>query len=157
MPFKRVLVPFDESDHAQGALHVALDLVGDDPEALVSVVEVVSPTALPDPLPPAEAADGAWNAAFLDEYDRLMGARLERMRADLADTVARALDDARCATSAEVVIAGTPVEGIVEYVERHGIDLVVMGRRGLGPLRGMLGSVSFGVLRSVSVPVLTVK
>ena len=32
-----------------------------------------------------------------------------------------------------------------------------LGRRGLGALRGMLGSVSFGVLRSVDVPVLTVK
>ena len=37
------------------------------------------------------------------------------------------------------------------------IDLVVMGRRGLGALRGMLGSVDFGVLRSVEVPILTVK
>ena len=35
--------------------------------------------------------------------------------------------------------------------------LVVMGRRGLGALRGRIGSVSFGVLRSVDVPVLTVK
>ena len=32
-----------------------------------------------------------------------------------------------------------------------------MGRRGLGAIRGMLGSVSFGVLRATDVPVLTVK
>lgn len=31
------------------------------------------------------------------------------------------------------------------------------GRHALGALRGMLGSVSYGVLRSVEVPVLTVK
>lgn len=57
----------------------------------------------------------------------------------------------------DAIISASPVEGIAEYVERQGIDLVVMGRRGLGALRGMLGSVSFGVLRSVEVPVLTVK
>ena len=31
------------------------------------------------------------------------------------------------------------------------------GRRGLGALRGMLGSVSYGVLHSAEMPVLTVK
>ena len=55
------------------------------------------------------------------------------------------------------MIATSPVEGIADYVRSHDIDLVVMGRRGLGALRGMIGSVSFGVLRSVDVPVLTVK
>ena len=157
MPFTHILVPFDDSDHALGALHVALDLAGNNPNARVDVVTVVSPASLPDPLPPTGETGGTWSEAFLDEYDRLMGTRLERLRADLAQTVAEALDDATCATSTQVVVADSPVEGIVEYVERHGVDLVVMGRRGLGPLRGMLGSVSFGVLRSVSVPVLTVK
>lgn len=43
------------------------------------------------------------------------------------------------------------------YAEEHDCDLIVMGRRGLGAIRGMLGSVSFGVLRATDVPVLTVK
>lgn len=37
MLFKNVLVPYDESEHAAAALHLAIDLVGDDPEATIRV------------------------------------------------------------------------------------------------------------------------
>ena len=50
MFFKKVLVPYDESEHAKSALHIALGMVGDDPEASVTVVAVVSVGALPTPL-----------------------------------------------------------------------------------------------------------
>ena len=36
-------------------------------------------------------------------------------------------------------------------------DCIVMGRRGLGAIRGAIGSVSYSVLRSVDLPVLIVK
>ena len=56
------------------------------------------------------------------------------------------------------VVAGTaPAEALARYADKNGCDLIVMGRRGLGAIRGMLGSVSFGLLRSTDVPVLTVK
>ena len=77
--------------------------------------------------------------------------------ADAEDVIEQSRDDAQCKIVADAVISNSPVEGIAEYVKSHDIDLVVMGRRGLGALRGMIGSVSFGVLRSVDVPVLTVK
>ena len=50
-----------------------------------------------------------------------------------------------------------PGEQIVAYAEDHGCDLIVMGSRGLGALRGILGSVSSHVLRQAKVPVLIVK
>ena len=68
-----------------------------------------------------------------------------------------ALDGAKCKVVTNAIVASSAVEGIADYVENHDIDLVVMGRRGLGRLSGMIGSVSFGVLRSVNVPVMTVK
>ncbi|MFQ9742421.1 MAG: universal stress protein [Slackia sp.] len=46
---------------------------------------------------------------------------------------------------------------MVYYAKKHDADLIVMGRRGLGGLRGMLGSVSYGVLHGADIPVLTVK
>jgi nucleotide-binding universal stress UspA family protein len=56
------------------------------------------------------------------------------------------------------VLQGDPVETILDYVGDREVDLVVMatrGRRGLD--RFLLGSVTERVLRSVDVPVLTVR
>ena len=46
MFFKKVLVPYDESEHAKSALHIALGMVGDDPEASVSYYTVCKKSAL---------------------------------------------------------------------------------------------------------------
>ena len=56
------------------------------------------------------------------------------------------------------VLVGHPVDEIVGAAARPGVDLVVVGARGLGALeRLLLGSVSEGVLRHVDRPVLIVK
>ena len=57
----------------------------------------------------------------------------------------------------ELLDETVPGEQIVAYADEHACDLIVMGSRGLGVLRGMLGSVSYGVLRSADVPVLIAK
>ena len=55
------------------------------------------------------------------------------------------------------VDSGRPQDCIVDYAQKYGIDCVVMGRRGLGAIRGAIGCVSYSVLRSVDLPVLIVK
>lgn len=157
MLFKKVLVPYDESDHAVSALHVALGMVGDDPEAEVHVIEAVSIGALPGPLYGAGAPEDPFSVASQVDYDGMLGALLQRTRDDMAGVIEDARDGARCRVVTNAVVAPSAVEGIADYVETNDIDLVVMGRRGLGRLSGMIGSVSFGVLRSVNVPVMTVK
>ena len=88
-------------------------------------------------------------------------ATAERSDRELHDDVAGLLGKDMQGIHAKLVIetrlAGSPVEGITNYAMDHRCDLIVMGRRGLGALRGMLGSVSYGVLRSADIPVLTVK
>jgi nucleotide-binding universal stress UspA family protein len=58
----------------------------------------------------------------------------------------------------EAVVEGVPHEAILEYAERQGIDLIVMGTHGrTGLRRSLLGSVTERVVRSSEVPVLTVR
>lgn len=55
-------------------------------------------------------------------------------------------------------VEGYPATMILEEVEKEGIDLVVMGSHGYGPIAGsMLGSVSQRVLQRAECPVLIVK
>jgi nucleotide-binding universal stress UspA family protein len=56
------------------------------------------------------------------------------------------------------VLTGDPAERLLDYARDQAIDLIVLGRRGLGRMRGLLmGSVSLKVCSLADCPVLTVK
>jgi nucleotide-binding universal stress UspA family protein len=56
------------------------------------------------------------------------------------------------------LIEGSPAEHILDVAATHGVDLVVVGARGAGPIeRLFIGSVSTAVLRHATLPVLVVK
>ena len=55
------------------------------------------------------------------------------------------------------VVNGSPHDSITAYADEGGYDCIVMGHRGLGAVRGMLGSVCYSVLHKTNVPVLIVK
>jgi len=56
------------------------------------------------------------------------------------------------------VLTGDPAERLLDYTRDRAIDLVVLGRRGLGRIQGLLmGSVSSKVSDLAECPVLTVK
>src|SRR3954452_3354630 len=60
-------------------------------------------------------------------------------------------------TTYAVVAFGNPAEEIAAEAVRRGVDLVVVGSRGLGPVSGaLLGSVSTDVIRRSPVPVTVV-
>ena len=53
---------------------------------------------------------------------------------------------------------GSPAVVILDFLEEHDVDLVVMGSRGLGVMKGvLLGSVSQYVVEQAKCPVLVVK
>ena len=59
--------------------------------------------------------------------------------------------------TAEVVFGIYTIETILDAAKHYGCDLIVMGSRGLGAIRGAIGSVSYGVLRASNLPIMVVK
>jgi nucleotide-binding universal stress UspA family protein len=67
------------------------------------------------------------------------------------------LRDAGIAFESEVT-TGDPAHALLELIEEHGIDMVIMGSRGSGALLSALqGSVTQTLLHDAPVPVLVVK
>jgi nucleotide-binding universal stress UspA family protein len=67
----------------------------------------------------------------------------------LKDSADMILDNAREKFSAAGVtelvsetVIGDPASSILEYAERNQADLIVLGQRGLGPNKGLLGGVA---------------
>ena len=55
-------------------------------------------------------------------------------------------------------MSGDAAERLLEYARVQAIDLIVLGRRGVGQIRGLLmGSVSLKVNSLAECPVLTVR
>ena len=56
------------------------------------------------------------------------------------------------------VLAGRPADSIVDYAEKHGVDLIIIATHGRsGVSRWVLGSVADRVLRTACVPVMMVR
>ena len=57
-----------------------------------------------------------------------------------------------------MVLVGTPVAEILTYAEQTQPDLIVMGSRGVGPIRELvLGGICHKVLQLAKQPILVVK
>jgi nucleotide-binding universal stress UspA family protein len=134
-----VLIPTDGSDAADAAVAHAIDhAVRYD--ATLHVLHVVDSVAVP-PTP-----NGGRVLEALEQQGR---AAIKR--------VAQRAGDAGVDTVESAVASGPPHTSILDYVDEHGVDLVVMGthgRRGLD--RVLIGSVTERVVRLADVPVLTV-
>jgi nucleotide-binding universal stress UspA family protein len=139
--FTRVLVAIDGSGHAELALAHAARIAG------WSGAEVVVVVAFDHPV--------RFRRRGMLPMDALM-AQLESDAVELAGEAVTLLE-ARGLRSRAVAIRGDAVEAIIETASAEAADLIVIGRRGLGQLRGMLmGSVSDRVVSRSHTPVLVV-
>jgi len=144
MAFERVLVAYDGSRQAQAAVRFAFTLTaGAEPEVtIVHVVESPGATLAPDVLA------GALQAIIEEQR--------EEWAERLAELAAEALPGRSVATT--VRVARRPAVAILELAAELDADLVVLGSRGMGTLRGLLlGSVSQRVLEESPRSVLVVR
>ena len=131
-----VLVGYDGSDTARAALAYAARRVG--PEGHIVVAHIVVPPS-----------------AFIDtrRYDSELGGRARGPGAgclrDVDDILHGAKADQR-------VQEGPPAQMLVELARETGADEIVVGSRGFGSGRALLGSVSRALLHETDRPVVVV-
>ncbi|MSA94533.1 hypothetical protein GKG38_05560 [Gordonibacter urolithinfaciens] len=148
MGYGAILVAYDGSAPSNRALADALELVECGLGSRVVVLSVSDPLKMEDPAFVAAArAAGVLLSLGGDEK-----ASLEALEEQVADRIAGhgGAVDLR-------VAFGKPQEAIVREAAQEPCGLIVMGSRGLGAIKGMLGSVSSAVLHASPVPVLITK
>lgn len=149
--FNHLLVPVDGSDHANRAIDIAGDLAKryGAKLTLIHVLTHAGGYRVPKELKAFEQIEHM----RVTEHDIIESAGREILAK--AETHARKQGASDCATMLET---GDAARLITDAVASKGVDLVVMGRRGLGDLGGLLlGSVSHKVSQSVDCCCLTVK
>ncbi|WP_434521927.1 universal stress protein [Halorubrum sp. AS12] len=138
--YSEILVPTDGSPASDAAIEHAIDLA-DQYGARLHALYVVD--------------GGAYSG--LEAGAEVVVDALESEGEEATRRVADAAADAgvECVTT---VVSGTAYQSIHDYVDEHGIDVVVMGTHGRKGLdRYLLGSVTERVVRTSDVPVLTVR
>lgn len=178
MSIGRILVAVDGSEHATRALDLAVELASRFGAELI-VTHVISDRRLSDA--ERRLAEVEFHAEIARDFDaaafmeargdaRLMSQRLtaqavetgRRFRFALGkrlvqDAASRAGQQA-VANVRTLLPEGDPARAILAAAQDEAVDLIVMGRRGLGDLTGLLlGSVSHKVAHLADCACLTVK
>ncbi len=155
--YKKVLVPFDDSEPARRALQSAMNLVSeaDDPQVTVlNVVEWHDYNA--ETFKIASRMSGVLGDSLDMNAISEIGSEAEVREMDrIAKSIADIVGDAPYVDIA--IVNGSPHDTIVAYANDLDYDCIAMGHRGMGVIRGMLGSVAYSVLQKANKPVLVVK
>lgn len=173
---KKILVPTDGSDHAAKALDLATDLAGKYNAGIV-ILHVLLRDAEPGEL---KALGGSGlDAETGKELDRLAELPLETevltgayaplhvmVPQAVLENVGKAITEkARSSAAAKGIsdlsvrmVSGDAAKQIVAAAEKENADMIIMGSRGFGDLKGLLvGSVSHKVSHLAHCTCVTVK
>jgi len=135
---RRILCPVDFSEISRKA-HTTAKEINDIFSAQLDILYVI-----PDDVIKKIEASG--------ERERA----IQELRVKSEETIGTFLGDADLKEKG-ITDQGEPYKRIVAYADENDIDLIVMGARGLGLIRGMLiGSVTDAVLKSSPCPVLVI-
>lgn len=144
--FRKMLVPVDGSPHSKRAVEAAIDLARR-LQASVHLLHVIRNLSLP-----------------VEIMEMIVAGEITESRSEILQNSAQIiLDNARHSfeeaglteITADYVI-GDPAYKILEYAEENGVDLIVIGHRGLGPHNGLLGGVSRKLLNMTTISCLVV-
>lgn len=155
--YRKVLVPFDDSEPARRALESAIELVKGAADPQVTVLNVVdwhdynAETFKIASRMSGVLGDSLDMNAISEIGDEAEVREMDRIAKSIADIVG----DVPYVDIA--IVNGSPHDTIVAYANDLDYECIAMGHRGMGVLRGMLGSVAYSVLQKANKPVLIVK
>lgn len=140
----KILLPVDGSELSVHETRFALRLVGEGLRASFVLANV--------------QAAASFYELITAKDPTLIETAAQEAGGDLMAASAQLLADAGVAFET-AVITGDPANAMLDLIELHGCDMVLMGSRALGPIRRMIegGSTSRRLLDESPVPVLLVK
>lgn len=152
MLYDNILVPYDGSASADAALEEAARYAKEDPGCALHVLQIsdIEHQVI-------VRLDSSYGAAvpvgMREAFEDAQNEAQRKLERDVRLATRGLMNEIHVEVQSETTIGVQ----IVAYAAAHNIDLIIMGSRGLGGLRGILGSVSSFVLKEAKVPVLVVK
>lgn len=134
--FEKILIPVDGSRHSNHAVETAAELAKCHGSSVL-VLHVIRNMSLPKEILQMISA-GEVTASRIQILEDSADIILENAREKLTEA---GLTDIK----AEYVI-GDPASKILEYAEQNQVNLIVLGHRGLGPHKGLLGGVASKII-----------
>lgn len=144
--YNNILVAFDGSEASERALGYAHELVEHRLADRLVILNVTDPSDLDD--------------ATLEIAARMANVTINTSTEEIENEVIRKISIITELYTERIDIVsrtGKPQKIIIDVAEEYECGLIVMGSRGLGAIRGALGSVSHAVLRDAEVPVFITK
>ena len=171
--FETILVPTDGSDHANKAVELASDIAekyqariiflhvlpkGPLPESLLHMAQAEHITKAQSgpsaPLSPEGKFPASTILGKAEEFDEVRMFMAEK----ILGNAKRVAKDKGVETVSGVIEDGEATDLILDYAKKEGANVIVMGSRGLGTLKGLLmGSVSHKVSQMSPCSCITVK
>lgn len=161
MEVKNILVPVDGSKHSDKAVNLAADLAAKY-GAKLTLLQVLLHGRLPDDIRKLSGKKGKADPGMAVGAGYVEPSEPPEVLEDIADKLlARAEETAKAEGAKDInkiKTGGVAAEEILENADKVNADLIVMGSRGLGGLKGLLaGSVSYKVQNLAKCSVITVK
>lgn len=145
---KNILVPTDGSTHAKKAIDYASDLASKY-GATVHLVHVISKSEIP------EGLDRYMDVERVEEPREQVLKKIGDgiIKSGVTEAKGKGMNNVKSS-----IVIGDPAEKIVEFAKDNGVDMIIMGSRGLGAMKGiLLGSVSSKVCHAAGCTCVTVK
>jgi nucleotide-binding universal stress UspA family protein len=151
---KKILVALDGSEPAEKAFEYALDLA-DKYAADLEVVTILHVDPRVYTFLPSIQGEIPVSIAGMDQYVTRLKASHKQVLVKALNRAKRRVPDVKVSAR---LVEGRPADKIVEAAEDGHFDVIVMGSRGVGGVKGfVLGSVSDRVADHAPCPVLIVK